>query len=320
MLRCMKTNSYSVLELCEIFSTKQPAMSHHLKVLQQAGLITSRREGTAIYYRRASGLPQGGAPLAAVEQLVPALLASIDLLPLSEELQERLDAIRQHRSRVAREFFNRRSAEFTDDQDCIALPSQYLGIVEELLPKQSPVAATAVDLGVGTGEILPVLSAAFDTVYGIDIAEAMIETSRALIATEGLSNVHLATSDISSLSEGLLPTGIPPVTHIICNMVLHHVSSPSDVFIQCARFLRARGIGKGFLIVSELCRHTQSWVLEKCGDLWMGFEPEELLQCATHAGFRGGESHYIGLRNGFQVQVHRFDITTDSHALRGLAQ
>ena len=56
ILRVLQHNAYGVLELGEIFETKQSGMSHHLKVLANAGLVVSRREGNTIFYRR-SPLP-----------------------------------------------------------------------------------------------------------------------------------------------------------------------------------------------------------------------------------------------------------------------
>ena len=40
-----------VCELMEDFDLSQPTISHHLKVLREAGLICSRKEGTYVYYR-----------------------------------------------------------------------------------------------------------------------------------------------------------------------------------------------------------------------------------------------------------------------------
>jgi ArsR family transcriptional regulator len=48
----LQQNAYGVLELCQIFDIRQSAMSHHLKILANAGLVATRREGTTIFYRR----------------------------------------------------------------------------------------------------------------------------------------------------------------------------------------------------------------------------------------------------------------------------
>ncbi|RYZ84355.1 MAG: ArsR family transcriptional regulator, partial [Moraxellaceae bacterium] len=39
VLRVLAQDSFGVLELCRIFSAKQSGMSHHLKVLTNAGLV-----------------------------------------------------------------------------------------------------------------------------------------------------------------------------------------------------------------------------------------------------------------------------------------
>jgi ArsR family transcriptional regulator len=40
-----------VCEFTEHFDLSQPTVSHHLKVLRDAGLIRSRRDGTFVYHR-----------------------------------------------------------------------------------------------------------------------------------------------------------------------------------------------------------------------------------------------------------------------------
>src|SRR6195952_5982423 len=53
VLRALSNDSFGVLELAQIFAIGQSGMSHHLKVLAQAALVATRREGNAIFYRRA---------------------------------------------------------------------------------------------------------------------------------------------------------------------------------------------------------------------------------------------------------------------------
>ena len=40
-----------VCELTDAFNLTQPTISHHLKVLREAGIIASERRGTWVYYR-----------------------------------------------------------------------------------------------------------------------------------------------------------------------------------------------------------------------------------------------------------------------------
>jgi ArsR family transcriptional regulator, arsenate/arsenite/antimonite-responsive transcriptional repressor len=45
-----------VCDFTEAFPLKQPAVSHHLGVLRDAGIVKSERRGTWVYYSLADGL------------------------------------------------------------------------------------------------------------------------------------------------------------------------------------------------------------------------------------------------------------------------
>ena len=57
-----------VLNLSAMMDMSSPALSHHLKILKNCGLITSRREGKEVYYRSARN-PQAEALHLMVEQM-----------------------------------------------------------------------------------------------------------------------------------------------------------------------------------------------------------------------------------------------------------
>ena len=51
LIACHDGGEACVCDLTEAFDLSAPTISHHLKVLRQAGLITAERRGTWIYYR-----------------------------------------------------------------------------------------------------------------------------------------------------------------------------------------------------------------------------------------------------------------------------
>lgn len=294
VLRALKMDSFGVLELCDIFDIKQPAMSHHLKVLAKAGAVTTRREGNSIFYRRTladQNQPQG--------QLLSALYSAIDQIALSADTSRRIEGIKQEREEAAREFFDRHAEQFREQQELIALFDQYAESVKDLLLQTNPhKRQSALEIGPGEGAFLSTLSDLFEQVTAIDISKEMLEQAAALREQQGLNNVTLLQADTEdAVKQGIL------VDRIVCNMVLHHVPSPADVFEDCARLLKPGGA----LIVADLCRHDQDWAKQSCGDLWLGFDPKELTDWAHDAGLDSTEDLYVGLRNGFQIQVRRFD-------------
>ncbi|UCZ82905.1 metalloregulator ArsR/SmtB family transcription factor [Pseudomonas sp. L5B5] len=291
VLRALSNDSFGVLELAQIFAIGQSGMSHHLKVLAQAGLVATRREGNAIFYRRA--LPHsvllGG-------KLHAALLEEVDQLPLPVEVQSRIGLVHGQRAAASEDFFSRVAEKFHAQQDLIAGLPQYRDSVLALLDKLGfQPAATAIEVGPGDGGFLPELARRFARVTALDNSPAMLELARQLCERERLANVSLQLADALK--------GVPlKADCVVLNMVLHHFAAPAEALKQMAQMLQAGGS----LLVTDLCSHNQSWAREACGDLWLGFEQDDLARWATAAGLTPGESLYVGLRNGFQIQVRHF--------------
>ncbi|HEX5289917.1 MAG TPA: metalloregulator ArsR/SmtB family transcription factor [Streptosporangiaceae bacterium] len=71
LIACHEGGEACVCDLTGAFDLAGPTISHHLKVLREAGLIGSRRRGTWIYYRI---LPGALARLSAVLEPGAAVL------------------------------------------------------------------------------------------------------------------------------------------------------------------------------------------------------------------------------------------------------
>lgn len=85
-------------------------------------------------------------------------------------------------------------------------------------------------------------------------------------------------------------------------MVLHHAASPASFLRSCVDVLGEGGV----LLLVELCDHEQDWVAEACGDIWHGFEPEQLNRFACAAGLAPALERYITLNNGFRIQIRTY--------------
>ena len=291
VLRALANDSFGVLELAQIFGIGQSGMSHHLKVLAQADLVATRREGNAIFYRRA--LPHtdllGG-------KLHAALLEEVDNLTLPTDVQSRIGQVHGQRAAASQDFFSRVAEKFRAQQDLIAGLPQYRDSVVALLDKLSfGPGATAIEVGPGDGGFLPELARRFAQVTALDNSPTMLDLARRVCEREGLANVNLQLADALSATD-------VEADCVVLNMVLHHFSAPAEALRQLANRVKPGGS----LLVTELCSHDQSWAREACGDIWLGFEQDDLARWASAAGLAPGDSLYVGLRNGFQIQVRHF--------------
>ncbi|TBU80264.1 ArsR family transcriptional regulator [Pseudomonas daroniae] len=294
VLRALANDSFGVLELAQIFAIGQSGISHHLKVLAQAGLVATRREGNAIFYRRALAHAEtvGGT-------LHGALLQEVDRLTLPVQVRERIAQVHQQRATASQDFFARSAERFQAQQDLIAGLPQYRDSVLALLDSLDfATTAHALEIGPGDGGFLPELASRFEQVTALDNSPAMLELARQRCEKDGLGNVQL------QLADALLDD-YPSADCVVLNMVLHHFAAPA----QALRKLASQVNSGGSLLITELCSHNQGWARDTCGDLWLGFEQDDLAHWAVSAGLTPGESLYVGLRNGFQIQVRHFQRT-----------
>ncbi len=293
ILRLLARDSFGVMELSRIFATKQSGMSHHLKVLANAGLVATRREGNSIFYRRA--LPGTDAPFS---NLFQQLFLTLDQQPLATEFHQRLAEIQQERAAASQAFFTDNATKFRAQQDLIASHSVYAEAVNEMLGNSALSAdATVLEVGPGEGEFLPVLSRRFARVIALDNSASMLDKARATVAQAQLKNVQFMHGETGDAVAQQLQ-----VECVVINMVLHHVPSPAHIFDDISQLLTSNGC----LLVADLCHHDQQWAREACGDVWLGFEPDDFSGWAKLAGLKEGQSQYIALRNGFQIQVRQF--------------
>ena len=297
ILQLLGQGAFGVLELCQVFDIKQPSLSHHLKVLAQAGLVSTQREGNSIFYRR---------PLLTADDTrshwLKALFKAVDAAQADFSVQSAVAQVLSARAEACAEFFARHAQEFKEQQDLIASHDQYGDALTALLGSLSNSRLSgqgqALEIGPGEGAFLPALARAFAGVTALDISPDMLRKSAARVAQEQLHNVQCVAGDTASL----LPQQAGFFEFAVANMVLHHVPAPKTIFTDAAQLLAPGGT----LLITDLCRHEQVWARESCGDLWLGFEPADLSAWAQEAGLHEGQSQYSGLRNGFQIQFRLF--------------
>lgn len=291
ILRILCVESFGVLEIARILDIPQPGLSHHLKILAQAGLLDTRREGNSIYYRRSLISFDN-----ALRHFQQSLFESIDQLKLSAQVRARMADIHEERGRHSLEFFSRNADQFKENQDLIASLDQYSNNLKELIDNEKLNRnCTAMEIGPGSGELLPYLANRFSKVIALDNSREML--ARAQASTPTNSNIEYRYGDIS------VGLGNLRVDLILMNMVLHHNSSPAKVFQSAQKALRDDGI----FVVIDLCPHQQGWVRQACGDLWLGFEPGDLDEWANRVNLQPRQSVYLGMRNGFQIQMRIYN-------------
>jgi ArsR family transcriptional regulator len=296
ILRILSVESFGVMELCHIFDTAQPGMSHHLKILTGASLLQTRREGNSIYYRRAIISSED-----TIKPLVASLFDAVDRTRIAPEIMKRRDDIHQDRTQHAKVFFEKNADRLKENQDLVAEFSHYAGCVNDLLSNEDLSSdAKVIEVGPGESDLMEVLHESYGSIVAIDNVAEMLNKSQAKSKAGSLDRIEFLLGELSDFESS------QRADLIVLNMVLHHLPSPAQIFKSAHRMLNPGGR----LLIADLCSHDQDWTQEICGDLWLGFDPDDLDKWATDAELKKGQSVYLGLRNGFQVQVRLYQQTT----------
>ncbi|MDA1372912.1 MAG: metalloregulator ArsR/SmtB family transcription factor [Proteobacteria bacterium] len=293
ILRLLKNESFGVLELCRILNIRQPALSHHLKILATTNLVSTRREGNSIFYRRAFLVDEDPH-----QDIKESVFEHIDSLPVASGCLKKIKQIQMERSQLSLGFFNKNADKFREKQGLIVEHTDYANSLHDFIDGLGLAARSAVlEVGPGEGQLLVELAGNFKNLTALDNSSEMLDKSRQAVADNGFKGVNFILGDTGVARNNQLNCDL-----IIFNMVMHHISSPAKSFKDSAALLNAEGI----LLIVDLSTHDQDWVRDSCGDLWLGFDEGDLDRWAEKAGLVAGQSSYLGLRNGFQIQIRVF--------------
>lgn len=288
ILKALKESSYGVLELCRILEVAQPLLSHHLKTLAEAGLVETKKEGTWVFYRRA---------ITSGDPLKKSIFASIDstggLAPHNLEQVRRINAERSH---ISQEFFSKTAEHFDEYSFQTAHFSSYREVVIKIIQGiKTGKFMSSMEIGPGKGDLLKILSRESVSTIAVDFSPEMLALTQK--NCEALSNVSYLQKSLEEISKEYSTINL-----LALNMVLHHIAAPEKAFENLSHLLSAGG----YALVIDLCAHEQEWVREKFAHLWLGFNLDSMKSWAEDAGLKYEDVFYVGLRNGFQVQLVLF--------------
>ena len=91
-----------MLELCKILGIRQSALSHHLKILATAEIVSTRKEGNSIFYRRS--LLKDDDPYREIKE---SILESVDKIPLPNDIKRRIEHIQGERAEQSLSFLGK---------------------------------------------------------------------------------------------------------------------------------------------------------------------------------------------------------------------
>lgn len=264
--RVVAEESLTVGEISEVLGLPQSTVSRHLKSLRATGLLVNRREGNRVFIGLAEPNGHNGSDLAGV---LNAWLRNQDLSPGVTNRLKRTVLNRTGNDdafgRLAHQWDELRFEHFGGLSHIEALAS--------LLPPEWRV----LDVGTGTGYLLPFLARHFRSVTAADASATMLDLARQRAAREGLSNVRFELGRIEEL-----PLSEASIDCVLAMLVLRYSTDLGRSLGELARVTS----DNGRLLIVDIVPHGMEDFRRRIGDSSGGLDPKVLAAGLRKAGFR----------------------------------
>jgi 2-polyprenyl-3-methyl-5-hydroxy-6-metoxy-1,4-benzoquinol methylase len=263
LLALLESEELSVNEMQSITGLGQSRISTHLGLLQETGLISSRRDGKRSLYQ----LDQS---IANRDSLTIARQAAQETGEYPSD-QTGLRRILEQRNNAQKVFFNQVAGRF-DRQYGPGRSWQAFGqFLLRILPSLD-----IADLGSGEGLLAELLARRAHKVICVDNSKRIVDFGTSKAKKNNLKNIEFRQGDIESP-----PIRANSIDLALFSQALHHAEHPEAAIIAAHKLLRA----SGQVIILDLIEHDQTDVASHFGDRWPGFSETQLHSWLETAGF-----------------------------------
>jgi ArsR family transcriptional regulator len=244
----------------------QSRISTHLGLLQDAGLLQSRRDGKRTFYKW-----REDADAVALEFIQLAVRGAKETGEQSAD-QLNLKRILARRNELAQVYFNHVAGRF----DRVYGPGRTWQAFGHLLLRILPPLVVA-DLGSGEGLLSELLARRCKKVIAVDNSEKIVAFGAAKAKKNGLKNLEFRLGDLENP-----PVEPQSVDLVILSQALHHAAVPGNAISSAFKMLRSGGQ----IMILDLLQHNFHQARELYGDRWPGFAESDLERWLEEAGFK----------------------------------
>jgi len=262
----LEQDELSVNELQEITRMGQSRISTHLGLLQDSGLVQSRREGKRTFYKlnsQANG---------AAGEFIQLAIRGARELPEQSGDQINLKRILNRRREQEQVFFNQVAGRF----DRVYGPGRSWQAFGHLLLRILPPLVVA-DLGAGEGLLSELLARRCRKVIAVDNSEKIVAFGAAKARKNNLKNLEFRLGDLQEP-----PIDAASVDLVILSQALHHAQDPAKAIAGAHRLLKPGGQ----IMILDLAKHPFERAHELYGDRWLGFAESDLHRWLEAAAFK----------------------------------
>ncbi|MCI0541106.1 MAG: metalloregulator ArsR/SmtB family transcription factor [Verrucomicrobiales bacterium] len=266
IIALLQRDELSVNELQEISRMGQSRISTHLGLLQDAGLLESRREGKRSYYKLSTQAD------ASAREFIQLAVRGAKEAPEYVHDQVNLKRVLGRRQEQAQVYFNHVAGRFDRHYG----PGRSWQAFGQLLLRILPPLVVA-DLGSGEGLLSELLARRCKKVIAVDNSEKMVAFGANKAKKNGLTNLEFRLGDLQNP-----PIEPQSVDLVILSQALHHAENPAGAIESAHRLL----VPGGQIMILDLLKHNFEQAHELYGDRWLGFSESDLHRWLEAVRFR----------------------------------
>lgn len=269
----LEKDELSVNELQEITRMGQSRISTHLALLQDSGVVQSRREGKRTFYKL--DLARNGASA----EFIQLAIRGAKELPEHSGDMINLKRVLLRRHEQSQLFFNQVAGRF----DRVYGPGRSWQAFGHLLLRILPPLVVA-DLGAGEGLLSELLARRCKKVIAVDNSEKIVAFGVAKAKKNNLRNLEFRLGDLQNP-----PIEPESIDLVILSQALHHAEDPARAIARAYQLLKTGGQA----VILDLARHQFEQAHQLYGDRWLGFAESDLHRWLEQAGFKKIEINVV---------------------------
>jgi ArsR family transcriptional regulator len=282
ILNVLRHFELNVNEIVKLLNMGQSRVSRHLKIMNDSGLLASRRDGIWVFY----SAPKNSDVSGFIDSI--GYLLSGD--PVLDADLERAGDILNDRKKETSRFFD------SVAEDWEIMKRTIIGerdLATDILKRIQSCTVVA-DLGCGTGDLLVHLQKKAKTVIGVDNSPKMLKRAQRY-CEDNKMDTDLRIGELEHL-----PMRNAEADCVIINLVLHHLAVPMDGIREARRVLKKNGQ----LIVTDFDKHEDETLRGQYGDRWLGFAKEEVEKWMKSVNLRPKAFVQLKVKRGLSINLY----------------
>lgn len=261
----------SVGELVQILGQSQPRVSRHVRILDEAGILERRKEGSWVFMRPG--------PILAGGRLTPLFDgADVNQAKAFQRDLTRLEEVRAARTNMAAAYFAAHAGEWDSLRSLHVAESEVEDAIGQIL--RAAALGNVLDVGTGTGRMMELFAGSADHFVALDNSTEMLRLARAKLGN--MDAAVAAKVDIMLGDFNALPLADAEFDTVIFHQVLHYAQHPEGVIAEAARVLAPHGR----LVIVDFAAHDREELRTVHAHARLGFEDDLISNAFEASGVR----------------------------------